>query len=277
MKCLKMTSLAALAAALVASPAMAQSEDKPFDGVYIGGSIGIPAQSSDGREGVTFDTNRDGSFGDSVRTSLGADAFSPGFCGGAAYGRTPGEGCRNDKDGIEYAVRVGADMQQGKFVYGVVLEAGKSQARDSVTAYSTTPAFYTLTRKIDYQGGARLRAGYAPGNILFYATGGLAYAKLKNSFSTSNTANSFSDNGKTNGWGWSAGGGTEVKLAKNFSIGAEYLYSRLKDNDYTVGVNPGTAPATNPFLLVNAAGTDMRRTDPRFDMHNIRLTAAIRF
>lgn len=36
-----------------------------------------------------FDTNRDGNFNDTVRTTLGANAFSEGFCQGAAQGRTP--------------------------------------------------------------------------------------------------------------------------------------------------------------------------------------------
>lgn len=31
-----------------------------------------------------FDTSLDGNFTDTVRTVAGADAFSPGFCGGAA-------------------------------------------------------------------------------------------------------------------------------------------------------------------------------------------------
>ena len=33
---------------------------------------------------VVFDTNRDGTYGDTVRTIANVDAFSPGFCGGAA-------------------------------------------------------------------------------------------------------------------------------------------------------------------------------------------------
>ncbi len=50
----------------------------------------------------------------------------------------------------------------------------------------------------------------------------------------------------------------------------------LDDKDeYTVRVQ-GPAPATNPFILTNAAGTDLRRSD-QFDFHTARLTAAYRF
>ena len=268
--------LAAVSLAVLATPAFAQSEDKQWEGAYIGGSIGIPAQENDKGETVLFDTNRDGEFGDTVRTSSGADAFSPGFCNAAANGRTPAEGCRSDKDGIEYNIRGGYDMQNGNIVYGVVFEGGTSDARDSVTAFSTTPAFYTLTREIDYSLGARLRVGYAAGGALFYATGGGAYAKIKNSFSTSNTANSFANNGNTKSLGYAAGGGAEVKIAKNLSLGLEYLYTNYTEDKYRINVGPGTASPTNPFLLVSG-GTDFRRSERDFDTHNIRVTAAYRF
>ena len=161
-------------------------------------------------------------------------------------------------------------------MYGFVLEGGKNQARDSVTAFSTTPANYTFTRELEYSAQARARVGYAARGALFYATGGAAYGKIENSFSTSNAANSFANNGDSNSWGYSYGGGAEVKIARNFSLGLEYLYTNFVDDDYRVNVGPGTAAATNPFLL-RSGGTDFRRSDSDFDMHNIRLTAAVRF
>ena len=39
----------------------------------------------------------------------------------------------------------------------------------------------------------------------------------------------------------------------------------------------GTAPATNPFVLTNAAGTQFRRSDDRFKTHSASLTASYRF
>ena len=269
--------LTTAAMAIATTPAFAQSEDEEWEGAYIGGSIGLGAQNNDRNETVVFDNNLDGTSGDTVRTTTGADAFSPGFCGGAANGRTPIEGCRGDKDGLEYNIRAGYDVQQGNIVYGFVLEGGKNESRDSVSAYSTTPAFYYFTRELDYSLGARGRLGYAARGALFYATGGVAYGKIENEFETSNTANSFTDNGGTKSWGYSYGGGTEVKIAKNFTIGLEYLYTNYVDDDYVVRVGPGTAPLTNPFRIRNAMGTDMRRGDSDFDMHNIRFTTSFRF
>lgn len=265
--------------AAVSAPALAQSDvDDGWTGVYIGGSVGKSLQPSDQGSSILFDTNRDGNFGENVNTAAGANAFSPGFCGGAATGTGP-TGCRNDKDGLEYYGHVGFDKQMGSLVVGIVGEFGKNESRDSVSGFSTTPASYTFTRTMKYNGGLRLRAGYTPnGTTLFYATGGGAYAKIRNSFTTSNTANSFTGNGgRSDAWGWSAGGGVDQKLGRNFSVGLLYLYSNLKDNDYRVAVGRGTAPLTNPFLLVNANGTDLRRSDDKFTFHSIRATASFRF
>lgn len=271
--------LAALAATAMTMPAMAQEgrdTSQDFNGPYISIAGGGTLQGSDRGETLVFDTNRDGTYGDQVTTSGGANAFSPGFCNGAATG-TANLGCKNDKDGPEYYARLGYDKRMGNFVIGAVLEGGRSHARDSVSGFSTTPASYTMSREADYQAGARLRAGYTPGGgALFYVTGGGAYARLDNKFTTSNTANSFSDNGKTNGWGYAAGGGAELMVTNNISVGLEYLYTDLKDKDYVVNVGPGTAPPTNPFLL-NGGGTDIQRSNPHFRTHSVRGSLSLRF
>ncbi|MFN7031166.1 MAG: outer membrane protein [Sphingopyxis sp.] len=275
--------LVASAATMLAVPAMAQDSgstardrSQDFNGPYVSVGGGATLQGSDRGETLVFDTDRDGTYGDQVTTSTGADAFSPGFCNGAATG-TANVGCRNDKDGPEFFGRVGLDKRMGNFVVGALIEGGHSAARDSVTGFSTTPASYTMSREADWQASARLRAGYTPGGgALFYVTGGPAYARLDNRFSTTNTANSFADNGKTNAWGYAAGGGAEVMVTNNIAVGLEYLYTDVKDDDYVVNVGAGSAPATNPFLL-NGGGTNIQRSDPHFRTHSVRGTLSFRF
>jgi outer membrane immunogenic protein len=279
MKIAYQVSAVALAVGLSISAASAQDVEDGFSGFYVGGSVGATVQPNDGNSSILFDTNQDGTFDNNVNTTGGANAFSPGFCGGAATSSGPATGCRNDKDGIEYFGHLGFDKQMGNFVVGVVGEVGKTRIRDSVTAFSITPASYTFTRTLKYNAGLRLRAGYTPnGSTLFYATGGGAYGKVRNRFTTTNTMNSFTGNGgSSDAWGWSAGGGVEQKLGSSFSIGLQYLYTNLNDDDYSVRVGPGTAMATNPFLLVNSSGTDIRRSDDKFQYHSIRATASFRF
>ncbi len=266
------TGIAALA---FASPAAAQSDDKPFEGVYVGATLGFDVQPNDVGEAISFDRNLDGRFGDTITNAAGADAFSTGFCNGQALASTRNPGCRNDSDSAGYSGRIGYDRQYGHMVVGIVGEFGDSQIRDSVTAFSITPASYTINREILFTGGLRLRAGYAANKTLFYATGGGAYARVNNYFRTTNTVNGFSSNGDSNAFGFSAGGGIEQKVSKNVSIGLEYLFTRLQDDDYRVRVSGG--PANSPFTLGGAGGTDFRRSFEKFRYSSLRATVAYRF
>ncbi|RYD62967.1 MAG: porin family protein, partial [Sphingomonadales bacterium] len=185
--------------------------------------------------------------------------------------------CRDDKDGIQYHVRAGYDAQFGNWVIGAVGEFGRSKVRDSVSGFSTTPASYAMTRTIEWEGSLRIRGGYAFGKTLAYATVGPAYARIGNSFSTSNTANAFSDNRDSYSWGVTGGGGLEHKITDNISVGLEYRYTRYNEDNYRVRATQGAANAINPFILFGAPGTEFRRSDPRFDFHAVRGTVAFRF
>src|SRR3546814_19309890 len=126
-----------------------------------------------------------------------------------------------------------------------------------------------MSREADYQANARLRAGYTPGGgALFYVTGGGAYARLDNKFTTTNAANSFDDNGKTNAWGYAVGGGDEVIVTNNIMLGLEYLYTDVKDKDYVVNGGAGTAdPTPHPFLLIGG-GTYILTLHPTFQTNH---------
>lgn len=289
--------LLVLALAGVAGPALAQSSDPAtkWTGFYIGGNLG----NSDPRGGndatVLFDTNLDGTFGDTIRTTTGADAFAPGFCSGASEARTPAGGCSEDKGGMEYGGRVGYDWQMGNLVFGLVGEYSNHDARDSVSAFSVTPAFYYFTRELASTAAIRARVGMAFGqenDWLAYVTAGAVRGRLENEFESSNFANTFAlDNGSatqfnpnsdnvtnsTDANGIQAGIGIERKILGNFSMGLEYLHTRLEDDQLRVRVARGAGPATSPFILVNANGTDFRRSDEDFDISSVRLTASYRF
>lgn len=276
----KIFALPLLALAFVATPALAQDGGRQtWDGFYIGGSVGAAVQDNDiVNSRILFDRDLNGSFGDTVTTAAGADAFSAGFCNGFATSSANSD-CSNDRDGVEYMVRVGADTQNGPLVIGVVGEFGRAEVTDSVSAFSTTPASYTLSRNLRYNANIRGRVGYAPNGMgaLFYAAGGPSYGRIRNYINTSNTTNSFAVSGENDVYGYNAGGGAEIMLLDNVSFGLEYLYTDLKDRNSRVRVGRGTAPATNPFILGGAAGTDFRRSDTHFRWHSIRATLAFRF
>ena len=282
-----MVALAGVAALGFAAPAAAQdmTDDAPFSGLYVGGSFGYDVQPNDNGESIAFDRNLDGVFGDTISTATVANAFSPGFCNGSARTAVVDYGCRNDDDGWSYYGRAGFDVQSGAFVVGLVGEFGKSDITDSVAAFSSTPASYTMARKLKWEGSVRARVGLAARNTLFYATGGAGYAKIDNLFFTTNTANAFAATGSNKRWGYVGGGGIEQKLTRNISIGMEYTYHQYKDDEARVLVTAGTALAgspvllaSNPFVLApNTAGTTFRRSDENFRWHSLRGTVSFRF
>lgn len=260
-----------------AAPAMAQ--DAGWTGGYVGGRIGYAFQPNHNNETILFDRNLDGNFGDTITTAAGANAFSPGFCGGAATSTGPATGCDGDKDGLDIGVHAGFDYQfDGGFVLGIVADYGNQKGRDSVSAFSTTPAFYTMTRRLRDNYSIRARAGFGTETMLFYGTGGLAWGKVKNSFTTSNTANSFTTTGNDTAEGYRLGAGVEYRLGTNVTVGVQYLYTSLDDDEYRVRAgNSGTTPATNPFLLGNAAGTDFARSEDKLTSNSLAATINFRF
>ena len=282
------TLLAATAAIALAVPAAAQDSSEPtqrsdfFNGFYVGGTFGLDSTADSNDDSVVFDTNRDGTFDNSVNTTTGANAFSPGFCGGTANGRNATDGCGDDKDSYGYSIRAGIDRRMGDdglFVAGLLAEATKSESRDYVSAFSTTPASYTIGRGLDHSFALRGRLGFSPGDGrgLFYVTGGVAYGKMEHAFATTNTANSFTQvNDSEYELGGQIGGGAELYVTPNLSLSFEYLYQSFEDDDYYVEVGRGTAPTTNPFLL-NGGGTFLRPANTDYNLHSFRVGANFRF
>jgi len=272
----------AIFAGAFAQPAFAQdAEPRFFDGFYVGGSFGLDAIDDERGEGLTFDTDGDGEYGDGVITTTGSNAFSPGYCNGAANGAEASDGCSDDKSRFGYGVRIGFDQRigNGPVVAGLLVEGALSESEDYSTGFSTTPASYTFVRGLDKSVAVRGRLGVSPGSGrgLLYVTGGVAYADIDHDFVTTNTANSFT---MTNDDDWQLGGqigaGGELYLTDNISFGLEYLYSRYDDDDAYVLVGAGSAPATNPFLL-DSGETALRPSDPNLNIHSIRTTLNFRF
>lgn len=269
--------LATATLAAVAVPAVAAAQSSDWTGPYVGGRLGYTTQPKDKDETVLFDATLDGTFGDTVTTVTGANAFSPGFCGGVARSATT-NGCA-DRDGTEWAVHAGYDYQLGSsVVVGLVAEYGRSTIVDGVTAFSTTPAFYTLSRRLRDSAALRARAGFRLGDTLIYGTGGIVYGKIRTGFATNNAVNTFAvSGGVKKAYGYRFGGGVEQRITDNFSIAAQYLHTSLKDDDFRVRAGGTSIPVSNPFIRQNAGGTDFRRSDDRFKSDSFSVVANFRF
>jgi len=276
---MKTTLLAAAALSALAFATTAGAQPADWTGPYVGASVGYADRSESKGETIGFDTNLDGTYGDTVRNAAGADAFSTGFCPGSFNTNAAPGGCRkDDKTDVELSLRGGYDYQIGQFVVGGVIEYSHLELQDAVTAFSITPAAYNFTRKLNDLWAFRARGGYAFGDSLIYATGGYAMGNMKHSFTTTNTVNAFPLRGGGDAKGYQLGVGFEHKLTPNISVGAEFLRTSLDDDDFsTRATNNGTTAATNPFLLVNTGGTDFLRTDDDFEFNSFKATVSYRF
>ncbi|MBV8746677.1 MAG: carbohydrate porin [Xanthobacteraceae bacterium] len=114
------------------------------------------------------------------------------------------------------------------------------------TFNSPTLGQESLTERVLDMGTVRGRIGYAPGNWLFYATGGFAWAYDQL------TMTQLDNSGTTDSpflwrFGWAAGAGVEMPLTPGWTAGLEYLYTRYGNS--TVGyANAGQTGQSNLSL-----------------------------
>lgn len=265
-----------IAAVLAASLGLAAGTASAQD--WTGGYIGLGAGgSTTGHhdDGIVFDTNLDGSYGDTVPNGSSGDAFSAGGCHGTALGK---DGCVKTKHNGAIGLRAGYDWRTDDIVYGVVAEISNAKIEDGVSAFSSEPNAYTFTRKVSNLSALRGRVGYVGGDWLVYATGGFAWADIGHGFSTTNNLNSFTAGTTKRHSGYQAGLGVEKAVGDAWRIGVEYLHTSLRDPSPVVraGPSPNTF-ASNLFLVTNPQGTDMKRSSDRLRDDSVMLTVAYRF
>ena len=137
-----------------------------------------------------------------------------------------------NSNGFTGGGQAGYNLQTGNIVWGVEVDFnyfGLTGSTSGSAVYPCcAPTTFTVNSsvKTDWLLTARPRIGYASGNWLFYATGGLAVTNLKGSFTFTDTfaAAAESASFNTTKVGWTAGAGVEVGLGGNWTAKAEYLY-----------------------------------------------------
>jgi high affinity Mn2+ porin len=132
-------------------------------------------------------------------------------------------------------LQVGYDyVLPNRVVFGVTADAsfpafpnlaGISIGGSSTFFSPTVGAFLTYSETVLHSGTVRGRVGYAPGNWLFYATGGFAWAYDQLSLTQPD------NNGPTDLpflWrlGWAGGAGVETTVIPHWTASVEYLFKR---------------------------------------------------
>jgi outer membrane immunogenic protein len=211
--------------------------------------------------------------------TFGGAPFFPGAGGFAEFGPLP------SRSGGFGGGQLGINWQWGMFVAGAELDG---QAARINSAVATTIAPYltagnsisiATTQRIDYFGTARGRVGIAfgapnwggpggwgggfGGSVLIYATGGFAYAGVREGFVMTDTfgftATNLGNNGRV---GFAAGGGVEWKFLPNWSIKGEYQY---------IGLRRGPVASASEFVGLAGSAFVITHVNPPIAMHTGRI------
>lgn len=123
-----------------------------------------------------------------------------------------------EPSGVTGGLQAGYNWQTGYFVFGAEGDLNLSSADDTFAPWQfSNPWFGTL----------RARLGVAPwSNLLFYATGGVAFGGLEAEYKGLSEDRSH--------LGWTVGAGAEYAINNNWSIKAEYLYMGFASRAYSV-------------------------------------------
>jgi outer membrane immunogenic protein len=180
--------------------------------------------------------------GISAHSGLNAYSPNPGSLASYCFGGPACSSFSQTASGVLGGGQIGYNFQSANWVYGIEADFDFSNARKTVTApngYAFSGSYTTKTGVRDF-GTARLRLGYAFDRALVYATGGLAYANMTDSFQAGNSApGAYAWTGNS-GWraGYTVGGGIEYMLSQNFSIKGEGLFYDLGSVNHVDGGGP---------------------------------------
>jgi outer membrane immunogenic protein len=135
----------------------------------------------------------------------------------------------------------GYNFQIGQFVLGYEDDISFAFGNDTGSSVNISPfnPSFTNTARVNELSTFRGRIGYlVTPSLLFYGTGGAAYAGIQESVLNSATAIGISETHHV--WGWTAGGGIEWFFLTNFSLKLDYLHSDFDNKSY---FNPAISPA----------------------------------
>lgn len=223
---------AILATILVALPANVRADDIAMR--FGGFSIGANAGAAFGRSNYATDPGCPAVSVNAVFCNVAPD---PSAVNGTAVA-TSGTG-KLSASGFTGGVQAGLNWQTGAFVVGAEGDFGAMRLHRSASANGGFPfpflgTRYTLTESFstDWLATIRGRLGFAATpQLLVYATGGAAFTKLEFASSYSDNAIDANFPGGTGSGGnsrskagWTAGGGLQWALDRNWSVKAEYLF-----------------------------------------------------
>lgn len=161
-----------------------------WEGFYVGANVGIASAHSNVADGVNA------------------------FFGGNNFDA--------NKTGVIGGVQAGYNWQFNNLVVGLEGDISFASVNRNVPIVAAG-AGDTYSSRLDALGTLRGRIGWAFDRTLVYATGGVAWASLKDSFNDPVTFG-FTAAPSSSVVGWTLGGGVEYAIANHWTVKAEYLH-----------------------------------------------------
>jgi outer membrane immunogenic protein len=132
-----------------------------------------------------------------------------------------------DLHGGLVGITTGYNLQSRNIVYGYESDTSITGKQGSALDFPPNGAFSSQVKE-PWLSTYRGRVGYAANNWMIYATGGGALAEVQNNLA--GPPGTISEQHWH--WGWTVGGGVEMKLTPDWSAKVEYLYVGLQDKSY---------------------------------------------
>lgn len=176
-----------------------------FDGLYLGGNIGVFTH-------VAHRNDYDGFFTDNSGWSI-------------------------IDTNVELGLQLGYDWQCGSRLFGVVADWNWVNTDNRFDDNPNGGSLGFARNEAHWFTTIRARAGITVCDALFYLTAGAAVKRFNNRWDDG-TLNNFNEHHTR--WGWTAGVGTEFLLFCNWSLGAEVLFLHFSEHTRSFTTAAGT-------------------------------------
>jgi outer membrane immunogenic protein len=136
--------------------------------------------------------------------------------------------------GVIGGLEAGYNWQVSQIVLGIEADVSWSSLKQSGTATDFFGLTDTFSSRLDALSTVRGRLGWAFDRTLLYATGGVAFADLKDQL----IEPAFTIAPSSSVTGWTVGGGVEYALTDHWTAKAEYLHVGFGNRTATVALAP---------------------------------------
>jgi outer membrane immunogenic protein len=142
--------------------------------------------------------------------------------------------------GVIGGLEAGYNWQISQVVLGIEGDVSWSSLKATVTGVTNPSALTdTFSSRLNALGTIRGRLGWAFDRALVYATGGVAFASLKDQLADPVTVLGFTSSPGSSETGWTAGGGIEYAFTDHWTAKAEYLHVGFSQRTATDNIAAG--------------------------------------